>query len=113
MRGTTVTALLTVISAVPAAPAVAALPALPAAGDPPERTRHLEYDAQRGEWVEVLPPPPDTPERELHDVRVLIAEEAYRKAIRRIERFVREYGESTTMPRRCSRRFFPSLRAWP
>jgi outer membrane protein assembly factor BamD (BamD/ComL family) len=64
-----------------------------AGGDEP-RTRTLTYDPEKKEWVELPPPPPGTPEGDLHLIRVQIEDEKYRRAQSLTKKFVKAYGES-------------------
>ena len=58
------------------------------------RTRTLEYDADRREWVEVPPPPLGTPEGDLHQIRTLIAGGDHRGALSLMTQFLKSYGPS-------------------
>ncbi len=71
----------------------AVLPQSAKAGPP--RARTLKYDASRKEWVEVPPPPPGTPEGDLHAIRLQIKDGRYRKALSAIKRFVKRHGEQS------------------
>jgi len=65
----------------------------PGHADPP-RTRTLTYDAKQKSWAELPPPPPGTPEGDLHLIRVAINEGRYRSGRSAIKEFVKTYGES-------------------
>jgi outer membrane protein assembly factor BamD (BamD/ComL family) len=56
------------------------------------RTRTLNYDVDKREWVEQPPPPPGTPAGDLHAVRVEIKEGNDRRALQRIDKLVKKYG---------------------
>ena len=64
------------------------------AGADQPRTRTLTYDPEKKEWVELPPPPPGTPEGDLHVIRVQIKEGKYRRALKGVKRFVKTYGKS-------------------
>jgi len=57
------------------------------------RTRRLDYDSQRREWVEVPPPPAGTAPGDLHVVQTLIKEGDYRRALNAADTFLKKYGE--------------------
>ena len=56
------------------------------------RNRTLKYDADQREWVEVPPPPPGTPEGDLHYIRTLMASGDYREALSSITQFLKSHG---------------------
>lgn len=58
------------------------------------RTRTLTYDPDRKAWAELPPPPPGTPEGDLHAIKVRIREEDYGSALSAIKEFFKRYGES-------------------
>jgi len=58
------------------------------------RVRALKYDADRKTWVEVPPPPPGTPEGDLHVIRALIKDAKYRQALAEVKAHVKRYGQS-------------------
>jgi len=58
------------------------------------RPRTVTRDPATGRWVEVAPPARDTPEGDLNHIRALLAERAYRKALREARGWCRRYGES-------------------
>lgn len=60
-----------------------------------ERLRELRYDPQRGEWHEVAPPPPGTPEGDLYSVRELTRQQEYGAALRAAARFEDRYGKES------------------
>lgn len=64
-----------------------------AAADPP-RARTLTYDAGHRVWVELPPPPPGTPEGDLHLIRVHIKDGNYRRALSLIKRYIDKHGEA-------------------
>lgn len=71
------------------------LPAVMAADDDgPSRTHALRFDARKNAWVEVVPPPPGTPAGDLHLARAHNSDGDHRKALRSIDKFVKDYGES-------------------
>ena len=63
------------------------------AGGGPERTRTLTYDATKGEWVELPPPPRGTAQGDLHAIRVRIREGKYRRALWATKKYVKVYGK--------------------
>lgn len=64
-----------------------------ARGDVP-RARSLEYTPGGGEWVEVPPPSPGTPEGDLYEIRRLVRDQKQRSALRAIKRFPKRHGGS-------------------
>jgi outer membrane protein assembly factor BamD (BamD/ComL family) len=60
----------------------------------PARTRTLTFDPLRKEWVEEPPPPPGTPEGDLHLIRTRLKERDYRNALAAVNAFVAKYGTS-------------------
>jgi len=62
------------------------------AEDIQERARQLEYDPETGEWVEREPPEPGTPTGDYQLARRAFAREDYRKAHRRIKKWLKTYG---------------------
>lgn len=65
--------------------------------DEPPRTRTLTFDAGRRAWVEQPPPPPGTPDGDLHIIRVQIRDGAHREALRGIRRFEKRHGRDTSL----------------
>jgi outer membrane protein assembly factor BamD (BamD/ComL family) len=58
----------------------------------PERVRTLTYDAERKEWFERPPPPPGTPEGDLHVIRQMTREGRYAEALKLMKRFSKTHG---------------------
>ncbi len=58
----------------------------------PARIRTLIYDTDRKEWVEKPRPQPGTAEGDLHAIRELTKDGAYRKALAAHKAFVKKYG---------------------
>ncbi len=56
-------------------------------------TRTLTYDRDRGELVELPPPPPGTPEGELHAIRRLVSDGEFGDALDGCKAFVKRFGE--------------------
>ena len=57
------------------------------------RTRTLNFDVARKEWVELPPPQPGTAAGDLHRIRVALQEERYRRTLSGCKKFVNKYGE--------------------
>ncbi len=64
-----------------------------AAAQPP-RTRTLVYDAEHKTWKEEAPPPPGTPDGDLHVIRELVKAKRYRQALSAVKKFSKKYGDS-------------------
>ena len=64
------------------------------AGAQQPRTRSLEYDPDRREWIEAPPPPPGTVEGDLHQIRVLVKDGENRQALAAIKRFIEFHGKN-------------------
>ena len=93
-RSATLTLNLAVIVSLSAA--VANSPAL----DPPiERPEQLEFDPQSGQWREVEPPEPGTPEGDLAIARKRLAVDDLRAARRSFRKWVKSYGEGHGLAR--------------
>jgi len=60
----------------------------------PARVRTLTYDADKKDWVELPPPPPGTPEGDLHLIRIHIKDGHFREALKLAERFDKRHGSA-------------------
>ncbi len=58
------------------------------------RTHSLTYDATAKSWIESIPPPIGTAEGDLYVARLLIVGAKYRKALSKLDRWVKEYSET-------------------
>lgn len=63
------------------------------ADGPPSRGAKLEYDADRGQWVELPPPVPGTPEGDLQIARTLHAEKKHPQAENAVKKWIKQYGQ--------------------
>lgn len=72
--------------------AFVALPAIAPAQ--PARVRSLTYDAEKKDWVERPPPPPGTPEGDLHEIRVHTKDGRYSDALKLLKRFFKKHGDA-------------------
>lgn len=66
----------------------------PARGDDPRTTRsdNLEYDPSTGQWTEIAPAEPGTPDGDLQLARRNQANGKYRKALKAVKRWYKTYG---------------------
>ena len=63
----------------------------------PTRRRTLNYDAKQRSWAEQPPPSPGTPAGDLREIRLMIQDQAYRKARRAIKKFVKNHGQDSSL----------------
>ncbi len=61
------------------------------------RARTLVYDSEARKWVEQAPPPPGTPEGDLHAIRVTLTGGDFRKAATKIDKLIAKYGEHASI----------------
>jgi outer membrane protein assembly factor BamD (BamD/ComL family) len=61
------------------------------------RARTLTYDPDRKAWTEVPPPPPGTPEGDLHAIRLQIGRDQFKPSLKAIKAFTKRYGESVAV----------------
>ncbi len=64
------------------------------AGDEPlERAQNLEFNTETGEWVELQPPVPGTPDGDLRIARSLHSKEKNSEALKAVKKWYEDHGE--------------------
>lgn len=69
-----------------------------AGDDKPKYHERLEYDAAKGQWIEIAPPIPGTEDGDLALARLLSAQCEYKKARKAFADWFKTYPESTLRP---------------
>ncbi len=78
----------------------ALLPAAVWADDPPrDRAEQLEFDPQTGQWIEIEPPEPGTPEGDLAIARRHLADGHTGRARKAFKKWLKNHGEAHALAR--------------
>lgn len=77
---------------------LAAVATARAADDKPTYHERLEYDAAKGQWIEIAPPIPGTEDGDLALARSLLAQCEYKAARKAFDEWFETYPESTLRP---------------